>query len=363
MTGAAAAMPSLPSDVPAERVLDGLGTAVLVTDRSARVLYMNGAAEDLLGQSAARCRGQRLERLFERDQGLADLVRRAGATGRSYSRGELMVATTHDELFVDCQITPSADAARPDQLLVEIHDVSRRVRAHRDAALRGQRDTTRRMIRQLAHEIKNPLGGLRGAAQLLDRELADRSLHEYTSIIIAEADRLKALVDQLLGPGGAPKRSPVNVHELLQHVARLVAAEAEGGVDIRRDYDPSLPPLMLDRGQMIQAFLNLAKNALEAVGARGVITLRTRARANTTLGGVRHRLVVSVEIEDDGPGIPPELQDTVFFPLVTSRGDGTGLGLPLAQEIVNRHGGLVEFDSRPGRTVFKIGLPAEPGDG
>lgn len=214
------------------------------------------------------------------------------------------------------------------------------------------------MIRQLAHEIKNPLGGLRGAAQLLERKLPEAELKEYTGIIIGEADRLAGLVDGLLRPGGgAASPRSVNIHEITEHVARLVESERPSGVTLQRDYDPSLPPLWVDSNQLIQALLNVAKNALAAVENKGSIVLRTRALTNYTLAGERHRLVISVEVEDNGPGIPAELQPTVFYPLVTGRASGTGLGLTIAQDLTAQNGGLVEFDSRPGRTVFKLRVP------
>jgi two-component system nitrogen regulation sensor histidine kinase GlnL len=215
------------------------------------------------------------------------------------------------------------------------------------------------MIRQLAHEIKNPLGGIRGAAQLLERQLDNPELHEYTDVVISETDRLAGLVDTLLGPGGPPNKQPVNVHELLEYVVRIIEAEDDRKLTITRDYDPGLPLIDLDRDQMVQAFLNLMRNAAAALDGQGTITLRSRAVTNFTIGDVRHRVIASLEIEDDGPGIPKDMQDSVFYPLVTSRPDGTGLGLPAAQELISRHGGLIEFDSRPGRTVFIMRIPLD----
>ncbi|MDH5617894.1 MAG: nitrogen regulation protein NR(II), partial [Gammaproteobacteria bacterium] len=214
-------------------------------------------------------------------------------------------------------------------------------------------------IRQLAHEIKNPLGGIRGAAQLLERQLADPEQREYTDVIISETDRLAGLVDTLLGPGGPPNKKPVNIHELLEYVVRIVEAEDTRKLTIHRDYDPGLPLIDLDRDQMVQAFLNLVGNAAAALDGQGTITLRSRAVTNFTIGNIRHRVIASIEIEDDGPGIPAELQDTVFYPLVTSKPEGTGLGLPAAQELISRHGGLIEFESRPGRTLFAVRIPLE----
>jgi two-component system nitrogen regulation sensor histidine kinase GlnL len=254
-------------------------------------------------------------------------------------------------------VTPFEEPGHPGGVIVELADVTQHQRILRENALLTQLGGSRAMVRQLAHEIKNPLGGLRGAAQLLERQLKDPALHEYTTVIISEADRLAALVDALLGPGQPPRKELVNIHELVQHVGHLLAAEAPNGVAIERDYDPSLPRLRLDRNQMIQALLNLGRNAIQAVGSRGRIVLRTRALTNASIGSRRYRVVVGIQVEDDGPGVPAELKDTVFYPLVTGRQGGTGLGLAVAQDLVGRHDGLIEFDSRPGRTVFTILIP------
>ena len=262
-----------------------------------------------------------------------------------------------EERIVDCRVSPiEADEAA---LLIEMTDVTRRSRISRENALLIQHGAGRQMIRQLAHEIKNPLGGIRGAAQLLEKQLGGGELTEYTDVVINETDRLASLVDTLLGPGGPANKQPVNVHELLEYVVRIVAAQDEKSLAFRRDYDPGLPLIALDRDQMVQAFLNLVSNAATALDGQGTITLKSRAVSNFTIGNIRHRVIASIEIEDDGPGIPPELQDSVFYPLVTSRADGTGLGLPVAQELLSRHGGLIEFESRPGRTVFLVRIPLQ----
>ena len=181
-------------------------------------------------------------------------------------------------------------------------------------------------------------------------------------MVISETDRLAALVDTLLGPGGPPKKEPVNVHELLEYVIRLIQAEENKSLNIRREYDPGLPDINLDRDQIIQALLNLVRNATAALDGQGNLTLRTRAATNYTIGDTRHRVIASIEIEDDGPGIPQDMQDSVFYPLVTTKPDGTGLGLPGAQELLSRHGGMIEFESRPGRTVFYVRIPLEQAD-
>ncbi len=219
------------------------------------------------------------------------------------------------------------------------------------------------MVRQLAHEIKNPLGGLRGAAQLLERELLDPSLREYTRVIISEADRLTNLLDSMLGPGRPPAKQLVNVHELLERVYHLLRSEAPERVTIDRDYDPSLPPLTVDPNHIIQAMLNLGRNAIQALSGEAVqaprLILRTRAMSNASVGAHRHRLAASIQFEDNGPGVLTEIRDTIFYPLVSGRTDGTGLGLGIAQDLVSRHGGLIEFDSAPGRTIFLISLPMD----
>jgi two-component system nitrogen regulation sensor histidine kinase GlnL len=290
---------------------------------------------------------------------MREILGRVAATGDHYAN-ELRLAPTevhNEQRVVDCRVSPVTidDAA----LLVEITDVTRRNQISRENALLIQHGAGRQMIRQLAHEIKNPLGGIRGAAQLLERQLENDEQREYTDVIISETDRLAGLVNTLLGPGGPPNKQPVNVHELLEYVLRLIEAEEWTNLKIHRDYDPGLPEIALDRDQMVQAFLNLVRNAAAALDGQGKITLRSRAVTNFTIGDTRHRVIASIEIEDDGPGIPNDLQDSVFYPLVTSRPEGTGLGLPAAQELLSRHGGLIEFDSRPGRTVFYVRIPLE----
>jgi len=323
------------------------------------IAELNPAAENLLGVSKQRALDQAFLPLVDDDEEMQDVLNRTLATGGVFA-SELNLAPTEvhgEERVVDCRISrlPKADAEA--RLLIEITDVTRRSKISRENALIIQHGAGRQMIRQLAHEIKNPLGGLRGAAQLLARELDSRELTEYTDVIISETDRLVGLVDTLLGPGGPPNKEALNVHELLEYVVKLIIAESGDALTIRRDYDPGLPLIDLDRDQMVQAFLNIVRNAVTALEGQGNLILRTRAIMSFTIGNTRHGAVASVEIEDDGPGIPEELQDSVFYPLVTSRPEGTGLGLPAAQELISRHGGLIEFESRPGRTVFLIRIP------
>jgi two-component system nitrogen regulation sensor histidine kinase GlnL len=238
-------------------------------------------------------------------------------------------------------------------LLAELRPIEQQLRIEREARIESEQQANRELIRNLAHEIKNPLGGLRGSAQLLERELERPELREYTQVIIKEADRLQALMDRMLTPHRAPRLEPLGVHEVLERVRSLVRAEF--GAEIVRDYDPSLPEILGDREQLIQAVLNIARNSAQ-VGSKN-ITFKTRALRQVTILKQRHRLALELQVIDDGPGVTEEIQDRIFNPLVSGREGGTGLGLSLAQTFVHYHHGVIEFESRPGRTIFRILLP------
>ena len=346
----------VPSDL-----LDALTTAVLIIDAVGAVHFLNNAAQSLLAVGRAQAKGRLLAELV-RDAGpLEAVIQRALQQGEPIANREVPltpVLRSDVQFTVDCTAAPYGE----ELALLEISDTTRQRRITRDNALLSQLGGSRLMVRQLAHEIKNPLGGLRGAAQLLERELTDSAQREYTQVIIREADRLRALVDNLLGPHTPPRKQQVNLHELTQHVYHLLRVEAPETIAIVRDYDPSLPPLMLDRDQSVQAFLNLARNAIQVLGQSGRLTIRTRALTNVTIGTQRHRIVAAVAFEDNGPGVPPELKDTLFYPLVTGRVGGTGLGLAVAQDLITRHAGIIEFESRPGHTVFTVLLPLMSAD-
>ncbi len=351
--------PSALSQFDAADLLDALSTGIVMLDRQLCPVYANVAAQDLLAFSLKMARGRPISDFLHDTDGLCRILRRALESGESIADREVAIrpaGAPREVRTLDVTITPFSGLTGT-QLLLEIADTTQRQRISRENDLLARLDGSRLMVRQLAHEIKNPLGGLRGAAQLLERELPEPGLREYTQLIIGEADRLTTLVDSMAGPTRAPAKTSVNVHEICEHVYHLLRAEAPGGIVIERDYDPSLPNAMLDRHQLIQALLNVARNALQAQGDLGRIVLRTRARSNVSIGSVQHRLIASVQLEDSGPGVPPHLRSSIFYPLVTGRANGTGLGLAVAQELVTRNGGIIEFESETGRTVFTLLLP------
>jgi two-component system nitrogen regulation sensor histidine kinase GlnL len=349
---------------PAE-LLDVLSTGVIMVDAHLCVVYANVGAQDLLAVGLNKARGRPIAELFAESQILDSILRRSLERNETCSGHEMLltpIAATgrREPAVVDVTVTPLEGQVTGTHLLLELADARLRQRITRESEMLSRLDGSRLMIRQLAHEIKNPLGGLRGAAQLLDRELHDGALNEYTTVIINEADRLRALVDSMLGPSQPPQLELVNIHELCERVFQLLRGESVSGVVIDRDYDPSLPSGRFDRNQIIQALLNVARNALQAVDpSNGRVTLRTRALSNMSIGTVQHRLVANLQVEDNGHGVPPELHRSVFYPLVTSRPSGTGLGLAVAQDLVTRHRGIIEFESRPGHTVFSLLLPIE----
>jgi two-component system, NtrC family, nitrogen regulation sensor histidine kinase GlnL len=332
--------------------LDLLATAVVVLDDEYVVRYANPAAENLLTAGARSLIGHPFLGFFAERTELERALDEARVIHWDYSaRNVTYVRTGREPVPFSCTVT-RIDAFGLG-LLAELRPIQEQLRIEREARIESEQQANRELIRNLAHEIKNPLGGLRGSAQLLERELERPELREYTQVIIKEADRLQLLMDRMLTPHRAPRLEPLGVHEVLERVRSLVRAEF--GIEIVRDYDPSLPELMGDREQLIQAVLNIARNAAQ-VGSQ-VITFRTRAMRNVTIRKQRLRLALELQVIDDGPGVAEEIQDRIFNPLVSGREGGTGLGLSLAQTFVHYHQGVIEFESRPGRTTFRILLP------
>lgn len=335
-------------------LVESLNTAVILLDGELTLIYLNPAAEDLFEVSCRQVRGHYWLEFMQAAPALDGRLLACAKEREPFTERELEMRTSHGQrMTVDCTVTPTGE----NELLLEIVQVDRHLRIALEEHLLVQQNAARDLMRGMAHEIKNPLGGIRGAAQLLESELREPEQTEYTRVIIGEADRLRKLVDRMLGPNGRPDRREVNIHHVLEHVRSLVDAENYPGLVVERAYDPSIPDLNGDSELLIQAVLNLVRNAAQA-GA-GNITLRTRIRRQLTIGQTRYKLAVRIDIIDDGPGVPGDLQNKIFYPMVTGHADGTGLGLSIAQSLINQHGGIIEFTSEPGHTVFTIILPLE----
>ena len=347
-----------------KRLLDNLKTGVVLLDSELRLIYLNMAAEALLDVSDRKA--QRLfigELLINAEEDIADM-RNALANASSYTKRRAELKLLHGKtLLLDYTLNTFEDQGET-RALLELYSLEHANRISREESLQQARETTRELVRGLAHEIKNPLGGIRGAAQLLAGEIDKAELGDYTSVIIEEADRLHNLVDRMMGSRKPLDIRTINIHEVLERVRSLVQAEASNfGIRICKDYDPSIPPIPADKEQLIQAMLNIVRNAMQSLeslpdaGEKGEMLLRTRILRNITIGASFHRLAASIEIIDNGPGVPPELMDTMFYPMISGRANGTGLGLPITHGIINQHKGMIECDSMPGHTCFTVVLP------
>jgi len=363
-------MPAVSSTSPSnsfeQRLLDSLNTAVLVVDNCLRITYANSAAQTLLQLSGPRLLQSVASELFANDNLARTTLRDALELGQPFTRRhEYLHTLGAAQTQVDYTVSPleSDEAA----VLLEMQPVDRFLRIEREEALHTAHDTSRLLVRGLAHEVKNPLGGIRGAAQLLAAELAASDLNrevraeadELCTIIRDETDRLRNLVDRLLGPTSKPQLAELNIHEVTERVAALIEVESHAAINLQRDYDPSIPLLVADKEQLIQALLNIARNAQrELIGsAAATLILRSRIQRNYTINGVPHRVVCRIDVIDNGPGIAPEIAEKIFFPMVSGHAEGSGLGLTIAQSLVQNHGGIIECQSQPGNTQFSIYLP------
>jgi len=335
--------------------LDCLSTGTLVLDADVRIVFINPAAEALLGVSGALLVGEDAMQVFERSPELLNAIQTARSEQEVVIEYELdLVMSGHPALRVGCSVSPLEKPAHA--MLIEMRAADPQLRIARLERARLQQEANRELLRNLAHEIKNPLGGIRGAAQLLEHELPRESLREYTQVIIKESDRLQSLMERLLTPHRMPRFGAVNIHEVLERVRSLILAETPS-VTLRRDYDISLPDIHADSEQLIQATLNVARNAVQAMHGQGEIILKTRVARQITLESRRYQLGMRVEIIDNGPGIPGEIREQIFYPLVSGREGGSGLGLAVAQTLVAQNHGTIDCDSEPGHTVFSIFLP------
>ena len=354
------------------RLWEALSTALLVTDAKGAVLKLNSAAELLLGRSSRTLAGVRVgDILPEADAALRQVCSSKSPRSSVFS-GSLLI-TLESGFRGSVRVRAVVRTVDPRRLpgfpaestaLFELTNVDDALAAEREEAAAGQMEANRQLLRNLAHEIKNPLGGIRGAAQLLEGALESEEDRECARIVIDEADRLQALVDRFLAPyRPSDSHEPVNIFEVLEYVKSLIALEFPAGIRFERDYDISIPPFGGDRARLTQIFLNLVRNAAEALTGEGrtggLVTLRTRIVRNVLGAAGPLRMAVAVDVEDDGPGIAPDMQEKIFYPLVTGRAEGSGLGLSLAQTFVRQSGGTLTLESRPGKTVFRVLLPFE----
>lgn len=343
-----------------KQVLDGLMTAVIVVNEQFAVSYINAAAEIVLGLSCDNIQDKPLQSCFSPSSGTPEELQVALNNNRNFTkRKALWTLHNQQEITVDYSISPNPETG---STFVEVQILDRLLKISREEALLSYRETSRNLARSLAHEIKNPLGGIRGAAQLLRRELNNQDLDEYTRVIIDETDRLRNLVDRLLGPNKPAEKHRLNIHAVLEHVNAIIRAESGNQISVVRDYDPSIPEFLGDKEQLVQAVLNIARNAMQALLESGKtssprIRFSTRIQRQYAIGMTHHPLVVRVGIEDNGPGVPSEIIDDIFLPMISGRASGTGLGLSIAQNLIGQHQGLIEYQNHPNSTEFVIYLP------
>jgi two-component system, NtrC family, nitrogen regulation sensor histidine kinase GlnL len=353
--------PSQPLPSPHYLALDALATLVAVVDLRAQVLFANAALEDALGTSRRIIESSRLTEHFAEPKALLDALRGAERNAFATLRYDAVLRKPGAETIPVHVIIAQTDRAH--EVIVEMLPLQQQAKLDREERLQEQAQANKELIRNLAHEIKNPLGGIRGAAQLLQLELESKELTEYTQVIIHEADRLQTLVDRLLAPHrNAHVVVDVHIHEVCERVRSLILAEFPKGLRVVRDYDTSIPDFRGDKEQLIQVLLNLAHNAAQVLGERmaagdASITFKSRIARQITFGKKRYRLALELLVIDNGPGVPDEIKERIFYPLVSGREGGSGLGLTLAQTFVQQHDGLIECESRSGRTVFKILIP------
>ena len=343
------------------RSFDLLATLVAVVRADGSVLFANSALEDALGTSRRIIEESQFADCFTEPQALKNALQGAGVNQFAALRYDAWLKrVNHDPIPVHVIVTQTESKG---EIIVELLPQEQQARQDREERLADQAQANKELIRNLAHEIKNPLGGIRGAAQLLEMEITDRGLKEYTQVIIHEADRLQTLVDRLLAPHRRPHLvGDVNIHEVCERVRSLIVAEFPRGLKVVRDYDTSIPELRADREQLIQTVLNIAQNACQALAERiaagdACLIFYSRIARGVTFGKQRYRLALELHVIDNGPGVPDSIKDRIFYPLVSGREGGSGLGLTLAQTFVQQHHGMIEVDSVPGRTDFKILIP------
>jgi len=342
-----------------ERILDTLNSSIICLDAGRQITYVNSAAEALFESSAAGLIGRDFTSLLSALEP-SSIIDKLHLRAVDFTEHEAIITLANGRaISANYSIYPFDGQSNNREILVEIRQLERQAQFAQDELKQHQQQATQQLARGLAHEINNPLGGIRGAAQLLQRALDRPEWTEYTEVIISEVDRLQSLTTNMLVPGNRMQKEPVNILEILEHIRKIILAAEPERIVIKRDYDPSIPELTADRDMLIQAFLNIVRNAVQAIDTNGEIILRTRVEFRYTIGQITHPLVLRVDISDTGHGIPKELGETIFLPMITDKADGSGLGLPIAQEIISRHGGTIHLHSSISGTTFSTFLPLE----
>jgi two-component system nitrogen regulation sensor histidine kinase GlnL len=346
------------------QLLDSLTNAVMLLDKSLAIIYANTAAESLISISSQQMVNRHLSDCFYESGTALKQIEDALQENTQYTKRKASWCLhTNERITVDYTVTPFGNNQ---QILIEIQPLDRLLRISREEALLASQETTKNLVRGVAHEVKNPLGGIRGAAQLLEQELPSDELKEYTNIIIAETDRLRNLVDRMLGPLQSIADKPVNIHQVLEHVLAIIKAEVGERISLTRHYDPSIPELLGDNDMLIQAVLNILRNSVQALiehtsNSSPTITIHTRVHRQFTIGRKHYPLVANIDIEDNGPGIPQDIIDDIFYPMISGRAEGTGLGLSISQQLITQHKGLIECRCDAGKTIFSIYIPLPVG--
>ncbi|WP_413113131.1 nitrogen regulation protein NR(II) [Thaumasiovibrio sp. DFM-14] len=340
-----------------QTILNNQATAIILLDDKLDIYFVNAACEQLFSLSQRRMQGHNFRHLLQHSSLDISLIEETLSSGKSLSDSDVTFVIEGVHTTAELHASPISWQKKL-MILLELRPVIKQRKLSQELTQQAQQQAAKELVRGLAHEIKNPLGGLRGAAQLLEKMLPEPELKEYTQIIVEQADRLRSLVDRLLGPQRPGVRSHHNIHQVLEKVRQLVALEAGQSIQFERDYDPSLPDFEMDSDQIEQALLNIVSNAALALAEQGgTITLKTRTDHQTTIHGIRYRIAAKIEIIDNGPGVPADIQDTLFYPMVTGRQGGTGLGLSIAQTLIDQHKGKIEVESWPGQTRFTLFLP------
>lgn len=337
-----------------------LNTAIILLDCELNIIDMNNAAEFLIGLSSRQLSGIPFINVLKNETEMLESIESAASDKNPFTeRSKEINFVTGRTITTDYSVGFLPEG----EIVLELNQVDYHLRITRDEINIAQSSAMHKLVKNLAHEVRNPLGGLRGAAQLLEKEFDNPDLKEYTRIIIEEADRLKALVSRILGDSKVTsERQETNIHEVLERVKHLCVAEVSGAISIKDDYDPSIPSIYALPDQLIQAFLNIVRNATEAVGESGEIVFRTRIVRQAIIGNSRHKLAIKVDIIDNGDGVPEEIKESLFLPMISTKDNGSGLGLSISQSIIFQHKGIIECNEEGDLTVFSVLLPLESND-